>query len=110
MALRATSGPEPSTRSARLGETVAFRAKVENTASGPASVALFAEDLNAGVMAFDPPAFAVPAKSRKAVQFAWTAALPEGKEAHTWRGKLVLRDADSGQLAGEAALDLYVSR
>src|SRR5579872_2273308 len=100
MALRATSGPEPSTRSARLGEAVVVRAKVENTAPGPATVALAAEDLTAGVMSFDPPAFAVPAKSRKAVQFAWRAALPEGKDAHTWRGKLVLRDAESGQLVG----------
>ena len=109
MALRATSGPEPSTRSAKTGEAVTFRAKVENTAAAPASVALFAEDLKEGVMAFDPLSAAVPAKSRKPLQFVWTAALPEGKDAHTWRGSLVLRDAQSGQIVGRASLDLYVS-
>lgn len=109
MALRATSGPELSTRSARPGDVVTIRAKVENTAAAPANVALFAEDLKEGVMAFDPPAASVPAKARKAMEFAWRAALPEGKDAHTWRGKLVLRDAESGRLVGEAALDVYVS-
>lgn len=110
MALRATSGPETSTRSAKPGDEVAISAKIENTAAAPAHVALFAEDLKEGVLAFDPPALSVPAKSRKAVRFAWRATLPEGKEAHTWRGKLVLREADTGKLVGEAPLDLYVGR
>ena len=36
--------------------------------------------------------------------------LPDGVDAKTLRGKLVLRATDSGQLAGEAPLDVYVSR
>src|SRR3712207_1957232 len=116
MALRATNGPTPSTRSAKAGERVEFRAKVENTASAEESVTLAVEELTEGALgkpvafafSFDPPAFGIPPKSRRQVAFAWTAALPPGKEAFTFRGRLVLRRAD-GALAGSEPLDLYVS-
>lgn len=99
-----------------MGERVEFAAKVENTGAAEASVALFVEELKEGALgkpvafafSFEPPAQALPPKSRKAVSFAWTAALPEGKGAFTFRGKLVLRATD-GALAGSAPLDLYVS-
>ena len=116
MALRATNGPAPEKKSAKVGERVEFRAKVENTASAEESVTLAVEGLKEGALAtpvafafsFDPPAIAVPPRSRREVAFAWTAALPEGKTAFTFRGKVVLRRAD-GALAGSEPLDLYVS-
>ena len=109
MALRATSAPAPSTRSTTVGEALTVTAKVENTAAGEARVSLFAEGA-AHPLAFDPPAASVPGKSRRAVSFAWTASLPEGKDALTLRGKLVLRETDTGKLVGEAPLDVYVRR
>ncbi|HEX2021701.1 MAG TPA: hypothetical protein VHH36_03260 [Candidatus Thermoplasmatota archaeon] len=115
MALRATSAPAPDRRSARSGERVEFRAKVENTGADAARVALFVEDLKEGALgkpvdfafAFEPPAQEVPRKSRKGLAFAWTAATPPGRDAFTFRGRLVLRAAD-GAVVGEAPLDLYV--
>ena len=117
MALRAHSGPAPARKSAKVGERVDFLAKVENTAASEESVALFVEDLKEGALAkpvafafsIDPPAQAVAPKSRKALAFGWTAALPEGKSAFTFRGKLVLRRTNDGALVGSAPLDLYVS-
>ncbi|HET6403820.1 MAG TPA: hypothetical protein VFH78_04180 [Candidatus Thermoplasmatota archaeon] len=117
MALRATSGPAPTKKSAKVGERVEFAAKVENTATAEESVALMVEELKEGALgkavafafSLDPPAHAVPPKSRKALTFAWTAALPEGKTAFTFRGKLVLRRVHDGALVGSAPLDLYVA-
>ncbi|HVM44698.1 MAG TPA: hypothetical protein VM582_02090 [Candidatus Thermoplasmatota archaeon] len=117
MALRATSGPAPDRTSAKVGERVEFRAKVENTATAEESVALFVEELKEGALGkpvafaftLDPPAQAVPAKSRRALAFAWTAALPEGKPAFTFRGRLVLRRTNDGALVGSEPLNLYVS-
>lgn len=108
MALRATSGPALSTRSVAVGQVVAATAKVENTAAGEARVTLFAEGTPHPIV-FDPPAAGVPGKSRRALAFSWTASLPEGKDALTLRGKLVLRETDTGRLVGEAPLDLYVA-
>lgn len=109
MALRATSHPAPDVRSAKPGDVVVFRAKVENSGASDETVALAVEGLkDAFAFAFDPPAASVPAKSRSRVEFRWTAALPEGKDALTFRGKLVLRAPD-GRLVGDAPLDLYVS-
>jgi hypothetical protein len=110
MALRATSGPALASRSVKAGDEARVAAKVENSASGAETVALFAEGLPEGAIAFEPPSALVPGKSRKALAFAWRAALPPGKDAHTYRGRLVLRHAATGQLVGEADLDLYVSR
>ncbi|HWH08340.1 MAG TPA: hypothetical protein VNX21_04010 [Candidatus Thermoplasmatota archaeon] len=108
MALRATSDPAPSTRSAKAGDRVEFAAKVENGSAGEATVLLAVEDLKEPfAFSFDPPSVAVPGKSRRRVAFAWTAALPEGREALTFRGRLVLRAMD-GRLVGSAPLDLYV--
>lgn len=108
MSLRATNGPAASTRSAKRGERVEFRAKVENTGSAEETVTLAVEDLKEPyAFRLEPDAHAVPAKGRKALVWTWTAALPEGKDALTFRGKLVLRRAD-GALAGSAPLDLYV--
>lgn len=110
MALRATSGPTPSTRSAKVGERVEFRAKIENTATDEESVALFVDEMKEPfAFSFDPASHAIPAKGRKAVVWTWTAALPEGKTALTFRGKLSLRRTTDGSLAGSAPLDLYVS-
>lgn len=116
MALRTTSPPAPSARSAKPGDVVTFGAKVENTGAAAETVTLAVEGLKEGALgkevafafAFDPPAASVPAKSRSRVEFRWRAALPEGKEAFTFRGKLVLRAPD-GRLVGDAPLDLYVS-
>ena len=109
MALRATSPPVLASRSVKVGDVVRVTAKVENTATGDASVTLFAEGTPFPVT-FEPAGVVVPAKSRAAVAFEWRAVLPEGVDAKTVRGKLVLRATDTGQLAGEAPLDLYVSR
>ena len=109
MALRATSDPAQSVRSAKPGDVVLFSAKVENSGAAAQTVALAVEGLKEPfAFAFDPPAASVAAKSRSRVEFRWRAALPEGKTALTFRGKLVLRAAD-GRLVGEAPLDLYVS-
>lgn len=115
MALRAHNGPAPERKSAKVGERVEFRAKVENTGAEDARVALSIEGVTEGALArpvafafaFEPPLQTVPRKSRRAVAFAWVAALPEGKTAFTFRGRLVLR-AEDGAVVGEAPLDLYV--
>lgn len=117
MALRATNGPTASTKAAKVGDVVSFDAKVENTGSAEESVALAVDDLKEGslgtpvafVFSFDPPSIAVRPKSRERVAFRWTAALPEGKTAFTFRGKMVLRRTSDGMLVGTAPLDLYVS-
>lgn len=118
MAVRATNGPAASTRSAKVGDVVTFEAKVENTSPAEESVALSVDELMEGELgrpvtfafSFDPPAVAVRPKGRAKVAFRWTAALPEGKAAFTFRGKLVLRRATDGALVGTAPLDLYVTR
>lgn len=109
MALRTTTTLAPSTRSAKVGDRVEFGAKVENSGPAEATLVLAVEGLKAPfAFSFDPPAVAVPAKGRARVSFAWTAALPEGSGALTFRGTLVLRATD-GKLVGSAPLDLYVS-
>lgn len=108
MTLRATTGPAADRRSARVGDRIEFSAKVENGGASEATVLLAVEELKEPfAFALDPPAVAVRGKSRQRVAFAWTAALPEGKPALTFRGKLVLRATD-GRLVGSAPLDLYV--
>lgn len=109
MALRATSEPAPDRRSAKPGDAILVKAKVENTGSADEPVMLAAEGTPEGVaVAFDPPSVVVPKKSRKSVTFSWNAQLPAGKDALTIRGKLVLRHATTGQLVGQADLDVYV--
>lgn len=109
MSLRATSDPTPSTRSATVGDRIEFGAKVENGGPLDASVALVVEDLKDDfAFVFDPPERVVPRKSRARVTFAWTAALPPGKDALTFRGRLALRTTE-GKLIGSAPLDLYVT-
>jgi len=111
MALRATSDIAFDRTSARVGDVLTVRVKVENTGSVEESVALAADGLPDGVlMAFEPASAAVPKKGRKALVFAWRAALPADKDALTIRGRLVLRNAVTGQEAGAAQLDVYVSR
>jgi len=110
MALRATNGPTQATKSLDVGGTLTVTAKIENTAGGEETVSLYAEELKEGLVQFEPPAIAVPGKSRKSVSFSWRAELPEGRDALTYRGKLVLRSTDSGQLVGTAPLDVYVRR
>lgn len=118
MALRASNGPTLSTRSAKVGGPVTVTAKIENSGAALAHVSLYVEDLKEGPLAkpvaysflFDPLGVEVPAKSRKSVTFTWTAGLPEGKDAFTFRGRLALKETESGRLVGEAPLDLYVSR
>lgn len=109
MALRASSGPTLSTRSGVVGVVVKANAKIENSATTDAHVSLFAEGSPHSIV-FEPVAVVVPAKSRERVEFTWTASLPEGVDAKTLRGKLILRDSDSGRTVGEAPLDIYVSR
>ena len=116
MALRTTTDLAPSVRSAKVGQVVEFRAKVENTGGAEESVALSVEELKEGALgrpltfafSFDPPAATVPPKGRAAVSFSWTAALPPEKGAFTFRGRLVLRRTLDGALVGSAPLDLYV--
>jgi hypothetical protein len=116
MALRAQDPVTPSKKSAKAGERVEFAAKVENTGAGEELVTLMVEELKEGALgkpvsfafSFDPPSVGVRPKSRSRVSFAWTATLPEGKTAFTFRGKLVLRRTD-GALVGTAPLDLYVT-
>lgn len=116
MALRATTGPALSAKSAALGQEVEVKAKVENTGAGAAVVGCHVEGLAEGALSkpvdfaflFEPTGVEVPGKSRKAVAFRWRAALPEGKDAFTFRGKIVLREVTTGALVGEAPLDLYV--
>lgn len=117
MALRATNGPTPSAKSLKVGAKLTVTAKVENTVAAAEPVALHVIDLKEGALgkpvefafSFDPPSVEVPGKSRKVVSFSWTAGLPADKTAFTFRGKLALRHALTGQLVGEAPLDLYVS-
>jgi hypothetical protein len=59
---------------------------------------------------FAPDSVAIRPKSRQQVVFCWTATLPDGKDALTFRGKLVLRRVEDGALSGSAPLDLYVRR
>lgn len=116
MALRATTGPVLSPKSAKIGEVVTVTAKVENSGAGAATVGCHVEGLVEGALAkpvafaflFDPPSQEVAGKSRKALTFRWTAALPEGKDAFTFRGRLVLREVTTGALVGQADLDFYV--
>lgn len=117
MSLRAHSGPAPTKSSAKVGDVVVFEAKVENKGTGEDSVALLVEELKEGALgkpvefafSFDPPAVGVRPKARERVSFSWTAALPPGKTAFTFRGKLVLRRVMDGALVEERPLDLYVS-
>ena len=109
MALRATSGPSLVTRSAKVGETVRATAKIENTAAGDATVTLVAEGAPVPIV-FEPAAQAVRGKARATLAFEWRASLPDGVDAKTLRGKLVLRATDTGALVGEAPLDVYVTR
>ena len=110
MVLRATSDPAPSTRSAKVGDRVEFSAKVENSSAAEETVLLAVEGLKEPfAFSFDPAAVAVRGKARQRVAFGWTAALPEGARALTFRGKLVLRATD-GRLVGSAPLDLYVEK
>lgn len=118
MALRTTTGPALSSKSASVGQVVTVSAKVENTGVGGATVGCHVEGLVEGALAkpvafaflFEPTSVEVSGRSRKAVSFAWKADLPEGKDAFTYRGKLVLRDVLTGALVGQADLDLYVRR
>lgn len=118
MALRATGGPSLGGKSATVGQEVTVSAKVENTGAGSATVGCHVEGLVEGAMSkpvdfaflFDPVGVEVPGKSRKSLQFRWVAALPEGKDKFTFRGKVVLREVTSGALVGQTDLDLYVSR
>lgn len=117
MALRAHDKPAPQRRSAKVGERVVFAAKVENTGPEPERVALHVEDLKEGSLGkpvgfaflFEPAEARLPGKSRTRIEFAWTAAVPEGKTAFTFRGRLVLRRPDGGLDVASAPLDLYVS-
>lgn len=117
MALRTTSDLASSTRSAKAGDVVSFGAKVENTGAAAETLVLAVEELKEGAVgkpvafafSFDPPAASVGPKTRARVEFRWRAALPDGKDAFTFRGKLVLRATD-GRLVGSAPLDLYVSQ
>lgn len=110
VALRTTGDLSPSKRSAKVGDRIEFGAKVENGGASPETVLLAVEDLKqAFAFSFQPASVALAPKSRARVTFAWTAALPEGVDALTFRGKLVLRAVD-GKLVGSGPLDLYVSR
>lgn len=117
MSLRAHHGPAASKSSAKVGEVVVFEAKVENKGTGEDSVMLLVEGLKEGALgkpvefafSFDPPAVGVRPKARERVAFSWTAALPPGRSAFTFRGKLVLRRVLDGSLVEERPLDLYVS-
>lgn len=109
MALRTTSGPTLATRSVSVGAVLKASAKVENGAATEAHVTLFAEGTPLPIT-FEPPSVAIRPKSRTVVEFAWTASLPDGVDAKTLRGKLVLRATDSGALVGETPLDVYVRR
>lgn len=110
MALRATSGPELSTRSVKVGASVELRAKVENTSGAEETVSASAEGLKEGVIVFAPPSLPVPSRSRKPLAFSWTATLPDGRDALTYRGRIVLRRVGDGALVGEAPLDIYVAK
>lgn len=117
MALRAHEKPAPVRKSAKVGERVVFAAKVENTGPEPERIALHVEDLKEGAMGkpvpfafvLEPALALLPGKTRTRVEFGWTAALPEGKAAFTFRGRLVLRRPDGGVDVASAPLDLYVS-
>lgn len=109
MALRASSGPTQSTRSLKAGEALVISAKVENTAGEPAELELVLDDAK-HPMTFAPTRVTVAPKTRERVAFTWSAALPEGTDALTYRGKLVLRAAPDGKVVGSAPLDVYVSR
>lgn len=108
VALRATSPPTLSTRSATLGQVVVVSAKIENTGAAAEDVTLRAETSHA--FAFEPASVSVPPKSRAVVEFRWVATVPEGKDAHTHRGKLALARVSDGKLVGDAPLDVYVRR
>ena len=107
MAIRAKSGPTLAKNSATPGGLVTVTAKIENSGAEEARVRLVA-DLGASTFAFDPSSFPIPPKSRTVVTFTWAASLPEGKPAHTYRGKLILTEPASGRAIADAPLDLYV--
>ncbi|MFA5860739.1 MAG: hypothetical protein WDA16_03500 [Candidatus Thermoplasmatota archaeon] len=116
MSLRASTGPTLSTRSATVGQVVTITVKVENSSLAQEVVALHVEALREGALGkpldhpfvFEPPSALLPPKSRKPLIFTWVASLPVGRDAHTFRGKLVLRVAGSGRLVASVPLDLYV--
>ena len=118
VALRAHSGPAFAKREAKVGDRLTVSAKVENTSAEPAPVTLHVEGLHTGAVrapvdhdfAFEPASAVAPPKTRKVLEFAWVATLPEGKDAFTFRGKLVLRSMADMKVVGESPLDLYVRR
>ncbi|HUR70241.1 MAG TPA: hypothetical protein VM370_13435 [Candidatus Thermoplasmatota archaeon] len=116
MALRATSGPAPVKKSARVGDRLEFCAKIENTSEGEEVVALVVEGLTEGPLAkqvdfafaFEPARVVAKPRTRTTATWTWVAALPAGKTSFTFRGRLALERAD-GTLVSRAPLDLYVS-
>lgn len=118
MALRIHAGPSFARREGKAGDRLTATAKVENSGAQPASVSLHVEGLHQGALrtpvehafAFEPASATLAPKSRKVVEFAWVATLPEGVDAFTFRGKLVLRSDADGKTVADAPLDLYVRR
>ncbi len=116
MALRATNAIEIAPRSVKVGQPVTIRAKIENKGAAIERVSCAAE-LVEGAMrrpmdfpfALEPASVDVAAKTRTNVEFRWIAALPPGKEALTFRGKIVLSQPGSGVVVAAAPLDVYVS-
>lgn len=103
MAVRLSSELKPSTRSAKVGDAITFSTKVENSGSTEESLSLVMEGWS-----FEPSSVQVAPKARTRVAFVWRAMLPDGKPAHTWRGKAELRSAD-GKLVAMVPVDVYVS-
>lgn len=117
MSLRASNGPAPAKRSAKVGERIAFSVKVENTSAEEHAVVLVVQDLKEGPLAkavdftfvFEPADQVARKKTRTVLVYDWTAALPEGKTAFTFRGKMLLMKEGEVVAFASAPLDLYVS-
>lgn len=103
MAVRLSSDLVPSTRSAKVGDAITFSTKVENSGSSEESLSFVMEG-----WIIEPASLRVAPKARTRVEFSWRAILPEGKPAHTWRGKAELRSAD-GKVVATVPVDVYVS-
>lgn len=111
MAVRAATDLALAKRSLKVGEPMEAGAKLENSGTEAVEVVLHVENLNVEHdVTFAPTSLTLAPKSRTRATFSWTATLPDGKDALTYRGKLVLRRLDDMKVVASAPLDVYVAR
>jgi hypothetical protein len=115
MSLRLHGDLKAVPQSVVVGQGVVVEARVENKGASEGEARLDVELRAVGgkppplQMTFAPAAPAtVRPKKREDLRFIWRAELPEGVPALTFRGTIILRDAQTGQDLGRGTLDVYV--